>query len=106
MNLIFFNPQRKYSDYFSVLTSINERVAPIIAKNDKSRERSDRDRERSDRKKDSDKEKDKKSREDDKSKDSKETVAESKKEAGTATEVKEEPKVESEQAETKGEETS
>lgn len=78
-----------------MLTSINERVAPIIAKNEKSRERSDRDRERSDRKKDSDKDKDKKPRDDDKSKDSKETVTEIVKKEVTA-EVKEEGKVEQE----------
>lgn len=97
--------QRKHNDYYSVLTSINERVAPIIAKNEKSRDRSDRDRDRSERKKDSDKEKDKKPREDEKPKDTKEPVADPKKEAQVI-EIKEGPKVEQEQAETKLEETS
>lgn len=80
---LFSTTQRKYGDYYSVLQSINERVAPIIAKNEKSRDRSDRDRERSDRKKDSDKEKDKKPRDDDKTKDSKDSTVDVKKEALT-----------------------
>ena len=91
--------QRKCNDYYSVLTSINERVAPIIAKNEKSRDRSDRDRDRSERKRDSDKEKDKKSREDEKPKDTKELVAELGKKEVQAVELKEDPKVDQEQAE-------
>lgn len=78
-----------------MLENINDRVAPIIAKNVKPRERSDRDRDRSERKKDSDKEKDKKPRDDEKAKES--IVAEVKKEVPAAVpvpEVKEEPKTE------------
>lgn len=80
-----FHMQRKYNDYYSVIQSINERVAPIIAKNEKTRERSDRDRDRSDRKKDSDKEKDKKTRDDDKTKEVKEQTIDTKKEAQPTT---------------------
>lgn len=86
--------QRKHNDYFSVISSIHERVAPIIAKNEKTRERSDRDRDRSDRKKDSDKEKDKKPREGEVSKESKDHLVEIKKETAAA-EVKDDLKVES-----------
>lgn len=79
-----------------MLENINDRVAPIIAKNVKPRERSDRDRDRSERnKKDSEKEKDKKPRDDDKPKES--IAAEVKKEVPSALpvpEVKEEPKTE------------
>lgn len=82
-----FIPQRKYNDCYSVITSINERVAPVIAKNEKSR-RASRDRER---KKES--EKDKKPREDDKTKESKDVSVESKKDVQVV-EVKEETKAE------------
>lgn len=52
--VIFF--KRKYQDYFSVLQSINDRVAPIISKSrERERERKDRKDHDKDKKKDDEK---------------------------------------------------